>query len=283
MMRKLVEKQATAFLFLKHQNISKHMNYQGSKARLARHYLPIILKGRNNINLTTYIEPFAGGLNMLANVPGKRIANDINPFLIAMWIYIQKYTTDKLPKHITQNEYYKQLRFYQQQRTLPLTQHQQIFNNEETLHAYALCGWVGYMASYNGRFYNGYSGNDKKRNYIAEHIANIHKQIPYIKDVTFTSQHYQNITLPDTPSIVYCDPPYKNTIKYTVYDKYFNHEEFYQWAIHTARQGHMVYISEYEMPQKHFVCLTNKILNTTIGQRHFNKSEKLFIPKIQQQ
>ena len=58
------------------------MVYMGGKARLAKIYLPIILKDRNN---RKYYEPFAGGMNMIANVDGNRYANDNNKYLIAMW------------------------------------------------------------------------------------------------------------------------------------------------------------------------------------------------------
>ncbi len=52
----------------------------GSKSRFHKALLPIILEGRNRGQL--YIEPFAGGMNMISEVSGERIANDLNTFLI---------------------------------------------------------------------------------------------------------------------------------------------------------------------------------------------------------
>ena len=59
------------------------MKYMGSKARFAKHILPIILKDRQPNQ--SYIEPFAGGMNMIDKVDGIRIANDQHEELMAMW------------------------------------------------------------------------------------------------------------------------------------------------------------------------------------------------------
>lgn len=56
------------------------MKYMGSKNRFAKELLPIILKDR--INGQHYIEPFAGGMNLIDKVDGKRIANEIKEYLI---------------------------------------------------------------------------------------------------------------------------------------------------------------------------------------------------------
>ena len=42
------------------------MKYMGSKTRFAKHLLPIILKDR--IKGQYYVEPFAGGMNMIDKV-----------------------------------------------------------------------------------------------------------------------------------------------------------------------------------------------------------------------
>lgn len=63
------------------------MKYLGSKARIAKHILPIILKDRQPDQW--YIEPFAGGCNTMHLVAGKRIGNDSHDYLIAMWQALQ--------------------------------------------------------------------------------------------------------------------------------------------------------------------------------------------------
>ena len=59
------------------------MKYMGSKNRFAKELLPIILKDRTKGQY--YVEPFAGGMNMIDKVEGNRIANDIHTELIEMW------------------------------------------------------------------------------------------------------------------------------------------------------------------------------------------------------
>ena len=59
------------------------MKYMGSKARFAKDLLPIILKDRTPNQ--AYLEPFAGGMNMIDKVDGIRIANDQHQELMAMW------------------------------------------------------------------------------------------------------------------------------------------------------------------------------------------------------
>ena len=56
------------------------MKYMGSKARIAKEILPIILKDRKPEQW--YVEPFVGGSNLIENVDGNRMANDVNYYLI---------------------------------------------------------------------------------------------------------------------------------------------------------------------------------------------------------
>ena len=45
------------------------MKYMGSKNRIAKHILPIILKDRKENQY--YVEPFVGGANMIDKVQGQ--------------------------------------------------------------------------------------------------------------------------------------------------------------------------------------------------------------------
>ncbi len=51
------------------------MKYLGSKNRIAKYILPIML---NNRHCRTWVEPFVGGANTIDKVDGKRIGNDKN-------------------------------------------------------------------------------------------------------------------------------------------------------------------------------------------------------------
>ena len=84
------------------------MKYMGSKNRIAKEILPIMLKERGQ---RTWVEPFVGGANMIDKVQGKRIGADINPYLIDALIAIRDCVTD-LPKNNKEfnEDDYKQLR-----------------------------------------------------------------------------------------------------------------------------------------------------------------------------
>ena len=76
----------------------------GSKNRIAKHLLPIMLAECEKHGITKWVEPFVGGANMMAMVVriteydrkeldihfGNKIGNDINPYLIRMFQAVQK-------------------------------------------------------------------------------------------------------------------------------------------------------------------------------------------------
>ena len=63
------------------------MKYMGSKNRIAKFILPILLENRKEGQY--YIEPFVGGCNIIGKVGGNRIASDKNKYLISMWKGLQ--------------------------------------------------------------------------------------------------------------------------------------------------------------------------------------------------
>ena len=214
----------------------------GSKARLAKHILPIILEGRTEGQW--YVEPFAGGMNIIDKADGNRMANDTNEYLIAMWRALVNGWTP--PEEITKEQYSE------------INAHK---NNYEP----HLIGWVGFNCSYSGKFWGGYAGKTKTkidtvRDYQAEAIKNIAKQTPMLKGVSFSNEQYYDMEIPDN-SIIYCDPPYLGT---TGYKGDFDHELFFDWVKDMAWQGHSVFVSEYQAPED-FDCLYRKELNSSLS------------------
>lgn len=211
----------------------------GSKARFAKEILPIILKDRQSDQW--YVEPFAGGMNMICEVSGKRIANDKNYHLIEMWKGITGGVV--YPTEI-KKELYSIAR--------------DVYNGKETTFEHRvsmtddLVGWIGWMGSANGRFFDGgYSGKSNTkigtvRDYIKEAISNIEKQSPKMNNVLFSNKDYTELQIPKN-SVVYCDIPYQGTKQYST-SKDFNHEHFWDWARLISKQGHTVFVSEYEAP-----------------------------------
>ena len=232
----------------------------GSKNRLSKDILPIILKDRKNEQY--YVEPFAGGMNLIDKVSGNRIANDLNYYLIEMWNGLQN-NYDR-PYEITREMY-----------SLARTDYN---NNTNKNYSDFLIGWIGWMGSYNGRFFDGgYSGHSvgkTERNYIAEQIRNTEKQIEFLKDVRLHSTSYETLTLPSN-SLIYCDIPYKGTKQYTT-SKSFNHDNFWKWCRDKTTEGHKIFVSEYNAP-KDFKCVWEKQVTNSMNQTNTHKpTERLF-------
>lgn len=78
------------------------MKYMGSKARIAKYILPIMLRDRPPDQW--WVEPFVGGANMIDKVRGKRIGNDSNRYLIALLKEMQIQIPFN-PPHIGEDEY----------------------------------------------------------------------------------------------------------------------------------------------------------------------------------
>lgn len=230
------------------------MIYMGSKARIAKHILPIILKDRKKGQW--YVEPFAGGMNTICFVDGNRIASDANPYLIQMWRAI-KYCVD-MPKEITREMY---------------NHYKAKFDSgcKSDMH---ITGWVGFMASFRGKFFAGYSGGYTKKDYIKAFINNILKQFKSFDGIEFIDRAYKDLVIPPN-SIIYCDPPYKNTTEYNGFSN-FDHEEFYEWCKKMKEDGHSVFVSECGMPAP-FKEVWSKSVKRTLGMNtRINAMEKLF-------
>lgn len=236
------------------------MKYMGSKSRIAKHILPIILKDRKPYQW--YVEPFAGGMNTINKVDGNRIASDKNKYLIAMWKGLQD---DKDRPYTISRELYSRAR--------------EEYNNGTNIEFDDfMIGWIGWMASYNGRFFDGgYSGHSvgkNSRDYIGENIRNTEKQIPNIINVILKSEDYQDLELPNG-SLIYCDIPYKDTKQYAT-SKDFNHDTFWQWVRDKHKEGHTLFVSEYNAPYD-FKCVWEMQVTNAMHQTNtYKTTEKLF-------
>ena len=239
------------------------MKYLGSKNKIVNEILPIML---NAYNGKTFVDIFCGGCSIIEKVPKiyRRIANDKQKYLIEMWKSLTNGKT--FPKRIEKSLYDK-IRDCAYGRN----------NNFED----DLIGWVGFMASFNGRFVDaGYSGhnvlgkNGKTRDYITENISNTLKQIDNLKGVEWHSGDYFDCPFP-SESLIYCDPPYYGTKQYLA-SKNFDYEKFYDWCRKMNEDGHTIFISEYQMPSD-FKCIWQKevtnAMNPTITKKPI---EKLF-------
>lgn len=200
------------------------MIYMGSKNKIAKQLVPVLNEYRKSHEW--YVEPFCGGCNIIDKIEGKRIAADINPYLISLWKYLVK---GWQPPHVTEEQYHY------------IRTHRDRFFTHYV-------GSVGFISSFRGKFFGGaikpVYQNERWRDYQQEQINNVLKQVPYLKDVWFQCYTYDRVGIP-SDSLIYCDPPYKGT---TGYYHDFNHESFWDWCREKERQGHTVLVSEYEAP-----------------------------------
>lgn len=232
------------------------MKYMGSKSRLAKHILPIILKDRGD---GFYVEPFAGGMNIIDKVDGKRIANDVNIYLVDMW---KALTDGWIPSEYSREEYIH------------------IRDNKNTYPNH-LVGYAGFCLSYCGKWFGGYAGitntRDGIRDYQKEAKNNILKQVKQMKGVVFSNTDYWEMNIP-SGSTVYCDPPYAGTTEYK--DSGFNHSLFWKW-VREISEDNRVFVSEYNAPED-FRCVWQKEVASSLsanGSSGGNKKsiEKLFV------
>lgn len=240
------------------------MRYMGSKNRIAKEIIPIMLKDRKD---KTFYDLFAGGFNIVDKIEGNRVANDNNKYVVALIKYMQENEVLNLP-HIGEVEY------------------KNIQKNKDSYPDW-LVGYAGFQLSFASKFFGGYRRdkagvkdyeNEEQQNLKAQ--KNLKAQQNKIKDVKLHCGSYEEVPL-EPNSIVYCDIPYKNSTKYTT-SKGFDYDKFYDWCIEKHNEGHRVFISEYWMPEDKFECIWSKEIVSSLTPENNGKKgvEKLFIVKI---
>lgn len=227
------------------------MKYQGSKRSIIKKILPFLLENRKNGQY--YVEPFVGGGNSIMHVTGKRIGGDINPYITELWKGV---LTGKEGKHHYTYEEYDNARNLW---------HKGVVNFE--------VAWIGFVASFSGRFYpGGYARESKGRHEHDEIARSILKQAPFMQGIDLYHCSYDELSIPDN-SIIYCDPPYQDTKSYGTA---FDNVAFHEWCREQKRKGHTVFVSEYDMPDD-FRCVwegarTCRSIPCTV----LHRTEKLF-------
>lgn len=222
----------------------------GSKRRIAKHILPIMLKERKPNQW--WVEPFVGGANVIDKVTGNRLGNDSNEYLIALLTAVRDGYIP--PTNISRDLYYS-------------------IKYEPHKYPKELVGFVGFCCSFGGKWFGGYAFDNKGTNYAKRGSSSLIKQAKNLQGVIFQSKNYLELELPKN-SLIYCDPPYANVTKYK---KNFDHDQFWDWCRIQTKKGHTVFISEYNAPED-FICI-KEIKHKTIINKNRPKPriEKLFI------
>ena len=239
------------------------MRYVGSKNRLAKELVPIIQSYITN-ETKGYIEPFVGGANMIDKIEcNNKFGCDIHEELIELLKYIQN-TNNVLPTTITEEEYNK------------------VRLNKDKYEKWYV-GFVGFCATFGAKYFGGYARGFKEdkitpRDIPAESIRNIEKQRKNLQNIKFKCCSYDEINKNIKDFVIYCDPPYKGTLKYTTD---FDYDKFYKWCKEMSKNN-IVLISEYWMPEE-FECIWEKKTTVRIDSnkkskdKKMERTEKLFI------
>jgi DNA adenine methylase len=227
------------------------MKYMGSKNRIAKDILPLMLKDRKKGQY--WVEPFVGGANMIDKVTGKRLGSDVNKYLIAC---LESIASGWIPDDKWSESLYNDIK-----------------NNKDEYIA-SMTGYAGFALSYGGKWFGGWCRDSAgKRNYVLEAHKNAVKQQPKLKGIEFASCSYDELDIPSN-SIIYCDPPYQATTKYK---DDFDHDKFWAWCEQKVKDGHTVFVSEYNAPGN-WKCIWEKEIVSSLTQDTGSKKavERLF-------
>ena len=239
------------------------MKYVGSKNRLAKELTPIIQSYITD-DTKGYLEPFVGGANMIDKIScNNKFGYDIHEELIELLKYIQD-LNNVLPIAITEEEYNK------------------VRLNKDKYEKWYV-GFVGFCATFGAKYFGGYARGLKEdkitpRDMATEGIKNIEKQRKNLQNIKFKCCSYDEINKNIKDFVIYCDPPYKGTLKYTTD---FDYDKFYKWCKEMSKNN-IVLISEYWMPEE-FECIWEKKTTVRIDSnkkskdKKMERTEKLFI------
>jgi DNA adenine methylase len=227
------------------------MQYMGSKNRHAKELLPIVLKDRKPDQW--YVEPFVGGANMIDKVGGNRMGSDIHPHLICLLDSVAKGWIP--PENVTEKEY----------------QEAKITKAIEPKTAF-----LGFLCSFGSKWFGGFARNKVGTNYAKTGKNALLKQAPNLNGIIFQCVGYRELNIPPN-SIIYCDPPYEGTTKYSTGG--FDYPAFWQWCRDKSNEGHQVFVSEYNAPSD-FECVWSKNVTANFDSNRSEAAErieKLFI------
>lgn len=234
--------------------MKKLLQYFGGKTKVSNQIVNYLESVRKENQV--YIEPFVGGGIICSKMSGERKAYDYNEYLIEMYKAVQG--GYELPNSISEEEY----RYIKDHKDKDK----------------ALTGFVGFGCSFAGKWFGGYArGHGGKLGYADTSKRSLLKKMDAMKDVMFAYADYKTLSFKDC--LIYCDPPYDNTTKFTGTPD-FDSREFWD-VMRIWSKNNDVYISEYVAP-KDFECvleMPTKIDIRNKNNRMEKRVEKLFVYK----
>lgn len=244
------------------------MVYMGSKSKYAKYIVPILQKCIDENNITTYVEPFCGGCNIIDKIKCEnRYAFDKSDTLIALLSQAAE-DFDKIPNcSFDTREHWDEGKEYVKT------------GNKIGNMSLMEIGCMEFFASFcKGGFARGYAKRTEKRNYYDEAYRNLQKQAPLLKGITFKCQEYDE--LKDIKNaVIYIDPPYQNTKTYGYARQgKMDYEHFWNWVRELSKDN-FVFISEQHAPDDFVPIWTQEVKRTTNKTNDFKAVENLFVWK----
>ena len=222
-------------------------HYLGGKKRIGKeisliiHRISSFIENETDFVIKGYCEPFCGMMGIYTYIPElfenhkpklKYKAGDRNPYIIKLWNGLKKGFNP--PTKCTKDEYYEMKH-----------------NKDNSLKGI----FLGFASSLRGVFRSTFvKKNIEKQAYDSKNIGK------NIKDVELKTGDYKIFS--DLKNyIIYCDPPYKNSISpYSIGDKYntkFDYKDFINWCKEMSKYN-IIFISEYSKPTNDSILVWNK-------------------------
>ena len=162
---------------------------------------------------------------MLRGVDNPRLGSDVQPFIVALMRAVRDGW--EAPSNVSREEY------------------RHIKDNRD-LYPPCLVGFVGFACSFGGKWWGGYASNKENHNYAAAGSRVLRILGGDLQGASLVNRSYKDLVIPPD-SLVYCDPPYKDTTA-SWGTGTWDSEEFWEWATELGRAGHSVWVSEYSAP-----------------------------------
>jgi DNA adenine methylase len=221
------------------------VKYMGGKHTIGKKIADYIKANSTN---KIYFDPFCGSLGVAKHFTEyPRILNDIMPDLILFW---KDYQEGNIPEPVSEEDY-RQLKFAQ---SSPRR------------------GFAGFFLSFNGKWFGGYLKNNilRNRDFFQEAIKSLQKI--KLNNTIFHNKSYTEFN--PVNQIIYVDPPYQGTTKYTHeidYDVFWN--TMRKWS-----ENNEVFVSEYQAPHEDWECVLEIPTRSALAKE--KRTEKLFKLKI---
>lgn len=254
-----------------------NLKYMGSKSRIAKYIVPIIQSYIDKTGTKIYYEPFVGGANIIDKIKcGLKIGCDKNRYLIAL-LNKAKNNPEDLYDAVPKDLYDKARDEYNS-------------GNITSFEDWQI-GNIGFLASYNGRFFDGgyakpgyekTKTGERYRDYYQEAKRNLIEQSSNLNglngSVFFTCDYHEcPINNAVENMVIYCDPPYAGTKQFKN-ATHFDYDEFWNHYSKLSKNN-IVLVSELSAPDD-WICIWEKSVNRSIKANDKSRAtEKLFIHK----